>query len=78
MKPFSDSAATQPTPDRAHRTLAARTYGQMAQILSQRSGTAVTQAQAARLCRAAEAKLANALLTDPVVRQIMQAGTAMN
>ena len=48
--------------------LAVRTYQQIARILSQRDGTATTQALVGQICRAAERKLASALLADPDIR----------
>ncbi len=55
---------------------ALRTYRQIARILAKQEGTTVTAAHVRRMCRAAEIKLASALLSDPVLHAWLSCGVA--
>jgi len=66
MNQFYDAGETRrPSHDRGPTPL--RTYRQIAQILSERQGTAMTQARVGRMCRAAEMKITRRLRADPVI-----------
>jgi hypothetical protein len=47
---------------------AVRSYRQIARILAERDGTAITHAMVRRMCQAAERAIARALLANPAIR----------
>lgn len=53
---------------------AARTYPQIAAILSERSGRPVSPASVRCICRSAETKLVRGCLADPVLRGWLRSG----
>jgi len=55
---------------------AVRSYRQIAAILSERGGAPICPAHVRRLCRAAEGKLALALLSDPMFTEWCGPGLA--
>ena len=66
---WHDPASSQPRPEPRPKTPALRSYRQIARILAERDGTAITQALVRRMCQAAERTIARALLADPVIRE---------
>jgi hypothetical protein len=76
MHRLSDTASNQPTAEYDPTTPAIRSYREIARILAERDGTAITQALVGRMCRAAEMKLASALLADPEVHARLRPSAA--
>ena len=69
MHRSSNQASSRHIAEPFPKALAIRTYLQIAQALAERDGTATTEALVGQMCRAAERKIASALLADPVVRE---------
>ena len=74
MSRMIDRTADQDTPEKVLPATALRTYQQIAEVLAERDGTAMTQAHVARMCRAAEMKIALLLLADPAIRERYRPG----
>jgi hypothetical protein len=71
-----DSASCQPPGEHCLKTLAVRTYGQIAEALAQRGTPGLTPTRVAHICRVAEIKIARALLADPEVHQRLRPSAA--
>ncbi len=69
MYRLENSVFAAPVPDHEYGRLDLRTYREIARILSERTGIAMTRAHVAKMCRAAEEKFTLAFLTDPVLRR---------
>ena len=76
MNRLTDTASSQHTSEDCPKTLAVRTYRQIAEIFVDRGGTPINPARAAQICRVAEMKLAHALLADPVIRERLRPSAA--
>lgn len=54
--------------DPSLETVPVRSYREIARVLAEREGIALTQARVGQLCRSAELKLVRILMADPLVR----------
>ena len=76
MHRWTGTATEQHTPEHYRETPAVRTYQQIAQILAERDGTPVSPALVEDVCQAAEMRILQALIADPVLRELLRADAA--
>lgn len=69
MERAINTASRPHTPECGSRTLAARTYSQIAALLTAREGVPSNPASVKQTCQAAERKLVRALRNDPLLRE---------